>query len=109
MRNAGTVYLMASAPNGTLYLGVTSDLNGRIWQHRTGVYEGFTSRYGVKRVVWFEHHRDIVEAIARERAMKFWLRAWKVRAIEAANPRWDDLAVALGFDPLPLPAGRSRR
>ena len=101
MRNSGTVYLMASQPCGTLYLGVTSDLNGRVWQHRTGALGGFTARYRVKRLVWFEHHRDIADAIAREKAMKFWRRAWKVAAIEAANPHWDDLAVGLGFDPLP--------
>ena len=101
MRNAGTVYLMASRPRGTLYLGVTSELTRRIWQHRTGALGGFTARYGVKRLVWFEHHGDIVEAIAREKAMKFWRRAWKVAAIEERNPRWDDLAVGLGFEPLP--------
>lgn len=101
MRNPGTVYLMASRPRGTLYLGVTSDLNGRVWQHRTGALAGFTKRYGVHRLVWFEHHRDIVEAIAREKAMKVWKRAWKERVFEATNPHWDDLAVGLGFDPLP--------
>ena len=107
MRNSGTVYMLASQPRGTLYLGVTSDLNGRVWQHRTGAFEGFTKRYDVKRLVWFEHHADIAAAIAREKAIKFWRRAWKVAAIEATNPHWDDLAVGLGFEPLPMIGERS--
>ena len=105
VRNAGTVYIMASQPRGTLYIGVTSDLNGRVWQHRTEVHDGFTKRHHVKCLVWFEHHRDIVDAIAREKAMKSWQRAWKIRAIEAANPHWADLATGLGFDPLPARGG----
>jgi len=101
MRTGGTVYMLASAPQGTLYIGVTSDLTRCVWEHRAGAFEGFTSRYAVKQLVWYEHHADIAEAIAREKAMKFWKRAWKVAAIEAGNPHWEDLAVAPGFDRLP--------
>ena len=88
---AGWVYLMTNRPNGTLYLGVTSDLPRRAWQHRTGAIEGFTKRYGLERLVWCEEHLDIRAAIQRERTMKHWPRAWKVRLILAANPMWRDL------------------
>ncbi len=85
------VYLMANRPNGVLYVGVTSDLVRQVWQHRTGALPGFTSRYGVKTLVWFETHNDITAAIAREKAIKHWTRAAKVRLIQDANPDWRDL------------------
>ena len=87
----GTVYLLASQRNGTLYLGVTSDLVGRVRQHRQGATPGFATRYGVHRLVWFEEHPRIVDAIAREKQLKKWRRAWKLELIEAANPGWVDL------------------
>jgi len=87
----GFVYLMANRPDGTLYVGVTSDLPRRAWEHREGAVDGFTKRYGLKRLVWFEAHDDIRAAIQREKTMKHWPRAWKVRLIVAANPEWRDL------------------
>ncbi|MBU6166648.1 MAG: GIY-YIG nuclease family protein [Alphaproteobacteria bacterium] len=100
MAKPGWVYMMASQPRGTLYLGVTPNLINRVQQHRTGHFEGFTARYGVKRIVWNEHHADIADAIAREKAMKFWKRDWKISLIEELKPRWDDLAVGWGFPPV---------
>ncbi|MDO5693369.1 MAG: GIY-YIG nuclease family protein [Pseudomonadota bacterium] len=85
------VYLLASRYRGTLYVGVTSDLVQRVWQHRQGLVEGFTQRYGVHALVWFELHATMLDAITREKHIKEWKRAWKVRLIEAANPRWLDL------------------
>ena len=85
------VYILASRRNGTLYTGVTTDLVRRIWQHREGATPGFTSRYGVKRLVWYEEYGDIVSAIAREKQIKRWRRAWKLALIEARNPQWLDL------------------
>ena len=84
------VYLLASMKCGTLYCGVTSDLVGRVWMHCENAAPGFTSRYGVKRLVWFETHADILEAIRREKRIKKWPRAWKVNLIEAENPDWRD-------------------
>ncbi|MDG4577237.1 MAG: GIY-YIG nuclease family protein [Defluviicoccus sp.] len=91
----GWVYIMTNRPNGTLYLGVTSDLARRAWEHREGVVDGFSKRYGLKRLVWFERHDDIRVAIQREKTMKHWPRAWKVRLILSANPEWDDLYTLL--------------
>ena len=85
------VYIMASRKHGTLYTGVTSDLVNRVAQHREGVIDGFTRRYGVKRLVWFEHHESIVEAIRRETSLKKYRREWKINLIEDDNPNWDDL------------------
>ena len=85
------VYLLASHRNGTLYAGVTSHLPARIWQHRNGVVEGFTQRHRVHILVWFELHETMESAIAREKALKAWRRAWKVELIEASNPYWRDL------------------
>ena len=85
------VYMLASAPNGTLYLGVTSDLGKRIWQHKEGLADGFTQQYGVKTLVWFEPQGDADAAIRREKQLKKWNRAWKIALIEAANPLWRDL------------------
>jgi putative endonuclease len=87
----GWVYMMTNRPSGTLYIGVTGDIARRIWEHREGVVEGLTKRYGLKRLVWVERHDDIRAAIQREKAMKHWPRAWTVRLILAANPSWDDL------------------
>ena len=87
----GFVYIMASQRNGTLYIGVTSDLPGRVWQHKEGTADGFTKKYGCKLLVWFEEFGDIEFAIKREKQMKEWKRAWKLRVIEVANPDWNDL------------------
>ena len=89
------VYILASGPKGTVYVGVTSDLAKRIWQHREGVVKGFSHRYGVHRLVWYEQHATMLSAIAREKAIKKWRRAWKIQLIEAANPDWDDLYPSL--------------
>ena len=85
------VYILASHRNGTLYTGVTNNLDCRVWQHKNNVFEGFTKRYGVHRLVWFEVHDDIRLAIEREKRIKRWRRAWKIALIEAMNPDWDDL------------------
>lgn len=98
------VYLMASRLNGTLYCGVTNDLVRRVVEHREGTAEGFTAKYGVSRLVWFEQHSDINEAILREKRIKKWNREWKVRLIEERNPDWRDLAVDLGLKPMPGPS-----
>jgi putative endonuclease len=87
----GWVYILTNRPNGTLYIGVTSDLPLRIWEHREGLVEGFTKRYGLKRLVYAEHHEDIRTAIQRETTMKYWSRAWKVKLILENNPDWIDL------------------
>jgi putative endonuclease len=83
--------MLASARNGTLYLGVTSDLVKRIWEHREGVFEGFTKKYGIKHLVWFEVHADVIAAIAREKQLKKWHRDWKINLIQQGNPEWRDL------------------
>ena len=85
------VYIMASRKHGTLYIGVTGDLLNRVAQHREGQIEGFTKRYGVKRLVWFELHDSIVTAIQRETSLKRYKREWKINLIERDNPDWDDL------------------
>lgn len=85
------VYILASKRNGTLYVGVTSDLYGRMSEHRDGLIPGFTQRYGVKTLVYFEEHDDIEEAIRREKRIKRWRRAWKIALIEGGNPGWRDL------------------
>jgi putative endonuclease len=87
----GYVYIMASAPNGILYVGVTSDLVRRVYEHRNGPIAGFTKKYSVKRLVYFEHHETIQAAIQREHNIKHWSRKWKVRLILANNPDWNDL------------------
>jgi putative endonuclease len=91
MAKGGSVYLMTNRRNGTLYLGVTANLAARAWQHREGVVEGFTKRYGLTRLVWYERFEDIRDALQREKTMKHWRRAWKVRLIHAMNPEWEDL------------------
>jgi len=87
----GWVYIMTNRPGGALYVGVTSNLARRIWEHREGVADGFTRRYNLKRLVYVERHEDILGAIQREKNMKHWPRAWKVALIEAENPAWEDL------------------
>ena len=94
------VYILANRYRGTLYTGVTSDLLARMHQHRTGSFEGFTARYGIKRLVWFETHEDMEIAIRREKTVKRWPRQWKYNVVEENNPDWRDLAVDFGFDPL---------
>lgn len=83
--------MLASGRNGTLYTGVTSDLIGRVWQHRERVVHGFTHRYGVIKLVRFEMHGTMEEAITREKRIKKWNREWKIRLIEEHNPYWNDL------------------
>ena len=85
------VYVLASKPNGTLYIGVTSNLVQRVWQHKNDLVEGFSKRYGVHRLVWYEVHEYMESAIVREKALKKWRRAWKVALIEEGNPNWLDL------------------
>jgi len=86
------VYILASKRNGTLYTGVTSDLVQRMELHTTEALEGFTKRYALHRLVWSEEHDTMTNAIAREKAIKKWKRAWKLRLIEEMNPEWRDLA-----------------
>jgi putative endonuclease len=85
------VYMLASKRNGTLYIGVTSDLVKRVWEHRQDFVEGFTKKYGVHDLVWYELLEDMMTAIAREKQMKEWKRAWKLELIEKMNPEWKDL------------------
>jgi putative endonuclease len=87
----GWIYILTNRPNGTLYIGVTSNLIQRVWQHREGVVPGFTKRYGLKRLVYFEAYDDISVAIQREKNVKHWSRTWKVRLILASNPERRDL------------------
>ncbi len=90
-------YILASQKLGTLYIGVTSDLAARIWQHRSGAAPGFTTRYRVYRLVHVEFFDDMPTAIAREKQLKRWHRPWKINLIEANNPGWDDLAATWGI------------
>jgi len=85
------VYILASQRNGTLYVGVTSNLPKRVWEHREGFVEGFTERYGVKQLVWYEVHGEAMAAITREKQIKKWNRQWKLNLIEQFNPGWRDL------------------
>jgi putative endonuclease len=89
------VYILASRRNGTLYVGVTNDLISRVQEHREGLVPGFTKRYTVKLLVYFEEHSDINEAILREKRIKRWRRKWKLELIEAQNPQWRDLWLEL--------------
>ena len=85
------VYILASRPNGVLYIGVTSNLVQRVWGHRNDLVEGFTKRYRVHRLVWYEVHGSMESAIGREKALKKWNRPWKIELIERTNPTWTDL------------------
>jgi len=87
----GWVYFMTNRPNGILYTGVTEDLPRRAWEHREGVMDGFSKRYRLKRLVYFEHYDDIRDARQREQNLKHYRRAWKVRLILLSNPDWGDL------------------
>ncbi|SIN61052.1 putative endonuclease [Parasphingorhabdus marina DSM 22363] len=91
MTKPGYVYIMANKRNGTIYLGVASDLPKRIYEHRNGLIEGFTQKYGCKMLVWFEQYDDLEEARAAELRMKNWNRQWKLKRIERMNPEWRDL------------------
>ncbi len=91
MEKTSYVYMLASGMYGTLYIGVTSHLVQRIWQHREGLEDGFTKQYCVKRLVWFEQHVDIHAAITREKQIKKWRRDWKIELIQRGNPHWRDL------------------
>ncbi len=85
------VYILANGPKGVLYVGVTNDLGRRIWEHKTKAVPGFTSKYGVTVLVYYEEYGSILEARERERALKHWRRAWKFKLIEQLNPTWRDL------------------
>ena len=91
MSKQPAVYILASSRNGTLYIGVTSNLIKRVWEHKNDLVDGFTKRYHVHRLVWYELHDTMESAIQREKALKSWNRAWKLRLIEATNPDWQDL------------------
>ena len=95
------VYVMATRKNGALYVGVTSNLMQRVYQHRAGSFEGFSKDNNTKKLMWFARYRDMEGAITREKQMKKWKRQWKINLLEKDNPDWFDLAVDLGFDPLP--------
>ena len=96
------VYMMSNQPLGTIYIGVTSQFQSRIIQHREGLVPGFTKRYGLKRLVWFETHEVMTMAIQREKSLKEWPRQWKINLIERENPRWEDLYPAV-FEWTPVP------
>ena len=102
--SAIAVYITASGRNGTLYIGVTSDLDRRIANHKAGVFAGFSKKYGCTRLVWYEAHADMRAAIQREKSLKRWLRKWKLALIEDLNPEWRDLSEGWGEVP---PAGSS--
>jgi putative endonuclease len=91
MRKQPCVYMLASNKNGTLYIGVTSNLVQRIWQHKHGLAQGFTEKYAVHILVYYEQHESMSEAILREKQLKKWNRTWKIRLIEENNPYWSDL------------------
>jgi len=89
--SGGWIYIITNRPNGTLYVGVTAYLGRRVWEHREGLAEGFTKRYGLNRLVYAERYEDIRTALQREKIMKHWPRTWKVRLILASDPDWADL------------------
>ncbi|HPV48653.1 MAG TPA: GIY-YIG nuclease family protein [Smithellaceae bacterium] len=91
MKKQPAVYILASKKNGTLYTGVTSDLIKRIWEHKNDLVEGFSKRYGVHDLVWYELHADMTSAIEKEKNIKEWKRKWKLNLIEKSNPDWRDL------------------
>ena len=91
MERQPCVYLLARKRNGTLYTGVTSTLLKRVWEHKNNVVEGFTKKYGVHTLVWYEGHETMESAIQREKTIKNWKRAWKIKVIEKMNPQWRDL------------------
>ena len=91
MAKSPTVYLLASKKNGTLYVGVTSDLVKRVWEHKQDLVDGFTKKYEVHTLVYFEQHEDMIQAMTREKQIKKWKRTWKLSLIEESNPDWRDL------------------
>ena len=91
MERMPCVYIMASGPNGTLYIGVTSNLVKRVWEHKSNLVAGFTKKYKVHKLVWYEQHPDMESAIIREKQLKKWNRRWKIRLIVEMNPQWNDL------------------
>ncbi len=95
MERQPCVYILASKRNGTLYTGVTSNLLKRVWEHKNNVVEGFTQKYGVHTLVWYEIHETMDTAIQREKNIKNWKRAWKLKMVEKMNPQWRDLYLEL--------------
>ncbi len=95
MDKAPCVYIMASGRNGAIYIGVTSNLVQRVWQHKEGVIDGFTQKYNAKTLVWYEQHEEMESAIRREKNLKKWNRKWKLELIESKNPVWRDLYLDL--------------
>ena len=91
MEKLPSIYILTNKPLGTMYIGVTSNLPQRIWQHKTKVTKGFTEKYNLNKIVWYEAHEDMMSAIQREKALKAWKRDWKIRIIEEMNPLWRDL------------------
>jgi putative endonuclease len=89
------VYILASERNGTLYIGVTSDLVKRIWEHKNNMVKGFTKRYSIHQLVWYEMHESMESAIDREKRLKEWKRKWKLELIEGTNPNWQDLYLTI--------------
>jgi putative endonuclease len=96
MNKKSAVYILASKKNGTLYIGVTSNLVKRIWKHKNNMVDGFTKRYNVHLLVWHELHENIESAIEREKQLKEWKRKWKLELIENINPGWEDLYYKIG-------------
>jgi putative endonuclease len=90
------VYILASQRNGTLYVGVTNDLIRRVSEHKQGIIKGFTSKYNVKQLVYYETFSNVIEAISREKQLKKWNRGWKLKLIEKGNPKWEDLYYKIG-------------
>ncbi|MDR4306682.1 GIY-YIG nuclease family protein [Chelatococcus sambhunathii] len=105
----GWVYILASGPGGTLYVGVTSDLIRRVFEHRTGGLPGFTKRYRIKALVYFERHETIAAAIQREKNIKHWPREWKIDLIVSVNPEWRDLFDEIAQSPPPSSPGLTRQ
>jgi putative endonuclease len=103
------VYLLANRPNGVIYCGVTSNLLARVYQHREGQFGGFSHDHSAHKLIWFEQHATMDCAILREKRIKKWNRAWKIRLIEEANPDWRDLAADFGFEPLRVPYATNPR
>jgi putative endonuclease len=85
------VYLLTNKPYGILYTGITNNLVRRIYEHRSGLAEGFSKQHGLDRLIWYEVHQDIIPAIAREKSIKKWRRDWKINLVQAMNANWDDL------------------
>jgi putative endonuclease len=91
VNEAAYVYIVTNKPYGTLYVGVTTDLIRRVWEHKSEFVDGFSKRHGLKTLVWYEQHASIIEAIGREKRLKRWHRDWKVNLIQSMNPTWTDL------------------